>query len=121
LFKGSHDACIEYARSRGFSAQLKELLTMSKRFEDLANVHLEEGALVEGVHCLLQHSRKSSTIERAKQLVVEYLWSNFGLYAVPEASAQKQAPELISIYSSLVHDLSSRHDVRFVTTTSCSI
>jgi hypothetical protein len=87
---------------------------MGRQFEELANVHIAEGQLYEGVKCLLDHSRAFSTIERAKQLVIEYLWSNFGLCATPDAKAPKQALKLIEICSSVISrsDQFFRYDVR---------
>ena len=112
LFRGDHNACVEYARSLGFSAQLKDLLKMGQRLEDLANVHLDEGSPVEAVQCLLQIPQ-ASPLERIQEIILSYLWSNFGLDATPAKDSSVQASQLIKICSSLINpsDLSINQDV----------
>lgn len=74
---------------------------MSRRLEDLANVYLDEGSPAEAVRCLLQNS-KSSSLERVQEIILAYLWSNFGLDATPAKGSTEQASQLIGLYSSLV-------------------
>ncbi|KAF8598545.1 hypothetical protein BDV93DRAFT_561252 [Ceratobasidium sp. AG-I] len=99
LFKGDHAACIDYTRSLGFSAQLKDLLKMSRQLEDLANVHLDEGSPIEAARCLLQSSQ-ATYLGRVQEIILAYLWSNFGLDATPAKDSINQASQLIELYSS---------------------
>ncbi|KAG9118851.1 hypothetical protein FRC07_006433, partial [Ceratobasidium sp. 392] len=99
LFEGDQNACIEYARSSGFSVQLKDLLKESSRFEDLANVHLSEGSPAEAAQCLLKSSTHPSTINRVEKIASEYLWLNLSLDATPDTKISQQASQLFKILS----------------------
>ncbi|KAG8743071.1 hypothetical protein FRC10_000453 [Ceratobasidium sp. 414] len=97
LFDNDQNACIEYARSSGFSAQLKDLLKESSRFEDLANVHLAEGSPAEATQYLLRNSTHPSSISRVEKIASEYLWLNLGLDSTPDPGIRRQASQLFEI------------------------
>ncbi|KAG9118849.1 hypothetical protein FRC07_006435, partial [Ceratobasidium sp. 392] len=99
LFEGDQNACIEYARSSGFSTQLKDLLKESSRFEDLANVHLAEGSPAEAAQYLLKSSTHPSTINRVEKIASEYLWLNLCLDSTPDTKMSQQAFQLFRILS----------------------
>ncbi|KAG8771351.1 hypothetical protein FRC12_003660 [Ceratobasidium sp. 428] len=110
LFNNDLDACIEYARSAKFSTQLKDLLKKSRRFEDLANVHLAEGSPAEAVLCLLKSSTDFSSVSRIESITSEYLWLNFGLDSTVDSTLDPkiflQASQLFEILASLKARLS---------------
>ncbi|KAG8715180.1 hypothetical protein FRC09_016848, partial [Ceratobasidium sp. 395] len=99
LFDNDQNACVEYARSSGFSAQLKDLLKESSRFEDLANVHLAEGSPVEATQYLLRSSTHPSSISRVEKIASDYLWLNLCLDSTPDSKVSQQASQLLNILS----------------------
>ncbi|KAG9091377.1 hypothetical protein FRC06_000591 [Ceratobasidium sp. 370] len=99
LFDNNQDACIEYARLSGFSAQLKDLLKESSRFEDLANVHLAEGSPAEATQYLLRSATHPSSIPRVEKIASDYLWLNLGLDSTPDLKIRQQALQLFEILS----------------------
>ncbi|KAG9099395.1 hypothetical protein FS749_001367 [Ceratobasidium sp. UAMH 11750] len=101
LFDNDQEACIEYARLSGFSAQLKDLLKESSRFEDLANVHLTEGSPAEATQYLLKSSTHPSSVSRVGKIASDYLWLNLSLDSTPDQRIRRQASQLFEILSPL--------------------
>ncbi|KAG9099397.1 hypothetical protein FS749_001369 [Ceratobasidium sp. UAMH 11750] len=99
LFGDDQNACIEYARSSGYPAQLKDLLKESSRFEDLADVYLAEGSPAEATQYLLKSATQPSSVSRVEEIAFNYFWLNLGLDSTPDMKIRRQALQLFEILS----------------------
>ncbi|KDN40062.1 hypothetical protein RSAG8_08383, partial [Rhizoctonia solani AG-8 WAC10335] len=105
--------CIELARSLGFKAQVKDLLRITQRFEDLATEHLSDGLPAEAVSCLVHCVKSPSAIQQSRVMISVFLWTNFGLKDTPGGNASEQANLLFKLCN-LQDDLLDREGVEDV-------
>lgn len=87
---------------------------MNQQFNELADIHLEDGLPVEAIRCLFHNLGDAHAIERSRNIASTYLWSNCGFNTKPNPKTAEQAKELIDVCASLLgglKDPSTRHDV----------
>lgn len=75
LFDHDLDAQIEYARKPEFKPQLKRILEINRRYDELAEIHIGEGNLDQGVSCYIksfESHRSLKSIQVATDIAVAH-------------------------------------------------
>ncbi|KAJ1305412.1 hypothetical protein OPQ81_000424 [Rhizoctonia solani] len=100
LLNGNIEECIELAKSHRLRTQLKHLLGMAQRFEDLATEHLNDDLPTDAVRCLVHHLKTPSAIQQSRNIISVFLWTNFGLSPTISTQSKEQADQLIELWNS---------------------
>ncbi|CAE7084965.1 unnamed protein product [Rhizoctonia solani] len=100
LYDGDLKECIELARTLRLKIQLKELLRMAQRFEELATEHLNEGSPADAVRCLVRDLGSPPSIQWSRSIISVFFWVRFGLDATHESKTRDQASLLVELYNS---------------------